>query len=150
MQSRVNRPDTSSGPFTPPMNGNAKRTASPLTPALSPLRGEGEDRPAAGEAERERWFAFGKDPFFPAWVDTVQLEYRNPATRAAMLEELQRVARLCDGLRCDMAMLVLNDVFASTWSHYESSFAPATMEFWAEAIGAVRREFPEFLFLAEV
>src|SRR5947208_2262222 len=65
------------------------------------------------------WFAYGKDPFFPAWVDTAQLDYRNPATRAAMSEQLQKVARLCDGVRCDMAMLVLNEVFASTWSHYE-------------------------------
>ena len=31
--------------------------------------------------------------------------------------ELQRIAAQCDGVRCDMAMLVLPDVFQSTGGH---------------------------------
>src|SRR5215468_1296871 len=31
-----------------------------------------------------RWLAHGKDPYFPAWTDTVQIEYRRVAARAAM------------------------------------------------------------------
>src|SRR5262249_16836761 len=57
-----------------------------------------------------RWLAHGKDPNFHAWIDTAQLDYRRADTRAAMLELLQSVARRCDGVRCDMAMLLLNEV----------------------------------------
>ena len=107
-------------------------------------------RTARPTQRRPRWFAYGKDPFFPGWVDTVQLDYRNPATRRAMLGEIQRIAPLCDGVRCDMAMLLLNDVFAATWKDYPSSFGPPQSEFWIDAIEAVRCEYPDFLFLAEV
>src|SRR5215216_4380053 len=62
----------------------------------------------------QRWLAHGKDPFFSGWTDTVQLDYRLARTRAAMLEQLELVAAKCDGVRCDMAMLILNEVFAKT------------------------------------
>jgi glycosidase len=62
-----------------------------------------------------RWLACGKDPYFPAWTDTVQLDHRAAPTRAAMLDILQSVAARCDGVRCDVAMLVLNDVFEKMW-----------------------------------
>src|SRR4051794_2128916 len=47
--------------------------------------------------------------------DTVQLDYGNPATQTAMRGELLAAAAVCDGLRCDMAMLILPDVFQRTW-----------------------------------
>ncbi len=96
-----------------------------------------------------RWIAHGKDPFFPVWTDTAQLDYRNPATRAAMTEELKAVSQRCDGARCDMAMLVLQEVFAKTWDEFPSPFPPPPREFWAEAIPAVKAIRPDFLFLAE-
>jgi glycosidase len=65
-----------------------------------------------------RWLAHGKDPYFPAWTDTVQLDYRRDDTRQAMIALLQSVAKRCDGVRCDMAMLLLNDVFARTWAAF--------------------------------
>jgi hypothetical protein len=99
----------------------------------------------------QRWLAHGKDPNFPAWTDTVQLDYRRADTRAAMLEVLGSVAELCDGVRCDVAMLVLNEVFARTWEKLPSQApAVATSEFWPEAIGRVKQAHPDFLFLAEV
>jgi len=101
-------------------------------------------------AEGPRWIAHGKDPFFPAWVDTAQLDYRNPATRQAMIAELERIATLCDGVRCDMAMLVLNDVFARNWSGFPCVHQAPSGEFWAEALAAARGRTPGFLFLAEV
>src|SRR5205823_1016840 len=64
-----------------------------------------------------RWLAHGKDPYFPGWTDTVQLDYRRADTRAAMAELLLKIADRCDGVRCDMAMLVLNDIFNKTWQH---------------------------------
>jgi hypothetical protein len=62
-----------------------------------------------------------------------------------MVDELQQIAAHADGARCDMAMLVLADVFASTWRKFVESPAQAR-EFWAEARDAV----PGFLLLAEV
>jgi len=55
--------------------------------------------------------AHGRDPYFVGWPDTLQLNYGNPATQEAMIGELVRIAGQCDGVRCDMAMLVLPEVF---------------------------------------
>lgn len=99
----------------------------------------------------ERTLAFGRDPYFPGWTDTAQLNVFHPQTRAALLAELAEIARLCDGVRCDMAMLLLNDVFQRTWgAHLDNTgtTAPGT-EFWDDAIRHVREQYPEFLFIAE-
>lgn len=88
-------------------------------------------------------FAHGRDPFFDGWPDTVQLNYANPKLQKAMIAELVRVAGQCDGLRCDMAMLVSPDVFANTWGLQSEVF-------WPRAIAAVRAAVPGFLFMAEV
>ena len=66
----------------------------------------------------KKFLAHGKDPHFYPWIDTVQVDYRRADARAAMLETLQSIAARCDGVRCDMAMLLLNDVFAGTWAHF--------------------------------
>jgi glycosidase len=87
--------------------------------------------------------AYGRDPYFAGWPDTLQLDYSNPATQEAMVGELLRIAGQCDGVRCDMAMLVLPDVFERTWSRR----APL---FWPEATRRVRERVPGFLFMAEV
>lgn len=97
-----------------------------------------------------KWIAHGKDPNFLSWVDTAQLDYRRAETCAAMVEVLHSIASHCDGVRCDMAMLLLNDVFARTWTQFPgTNSAPAT-EFWSVAIELVKRERRDFLFLAEV
>lgn len=87
--------------------------------------------------------AHGRDPYFPGWPDTLQLNYANPATQDAMLGELSRISRQCDGVRCDMAMLVLPEVFERTWGQKPAPF-------WPNAIQQVRQSFPEFCFMAEV
>ncbi len=114
----------------------------------SPTEAEGTF--AVETAVGVRWLAHGKDPHFAPWTDTVQLDYRRPETRLAMRELLLSIAARCDGVRCDMAMLLLNDVFAKTWAHFPAGVdAPETV-FWAEAIPAVKARQPDFLFLAEV
>ena len=110
-----------------------------------PTSGTFEQQTKAGT----RWLAFGKVPNFAPWADTVQLDYRRPETRAAMIEIVQSIARRCDGVRCDMAMLALNDVFARTWAHLPAAAPAPTTEFWAEATTAVKRTSPDFIFLAE-
>jgi hypothetical protein len=95
------------------------------------------------------WVAHGKDPYFPAWTDTAQLDYRLAPTRAAMTEALQSVAAQCDAVRCDMAMLLLNDVFDKTWRHFPAAGPAPAGEFWAGAIHAVKQRQPQFIFMAE-
>lgn len=103
----------------------------------------------------ERLIAHGKDPYFAGWTDTLQLDHRRPETRRAMIEQLEKIAARCDGVRCDMAMLVLQDVFEKTWAHVPVMNAAgqpgdaATGEFWTDAIAAVRARHPGFLFVAE-
>ncbi|HZM03117.1 MAG TPA: alpha-amylase family glycosyl hydrolase [Candidatus Saccharimonadales bacterium] len=96
-----------------------------------------------------RWIAHGKDPYFPAWSDTAQLDYRLSSTRAAMMEVLQSVANQCDGVRCDMAMLALDEIMAKTWSHFPCP-GDSRREFWPEAISAVKESHRGFIFTAEV
>lgn len=96
-----------------------------------------------------RWIAYGKDPYFPAWTDVAQLDYRNSETRAAMTKLIQSVAGRCDGVRCDMAMLLLNDIFPKTWTHFPTDKQMPSSEFWSDAIQAVKHDEPEFIFLAE-
>ncbi len=94
-------------------------------------------------AEGDLVLAHGRDPSYPGWPDTLQLDYGNPATRAAMLGELRQIAARCDGVRCDMAMLVLPDVFERTWGRRVEAF-------WPNVTRQVRKEHPGFLFMAEV
>ncbi len=90
-----------------------------------------------------RILAYGRDPYFAGWPDTLQLNYANPDLQDAMIGELRRIGQQCDGVRCDMAMLVLPDVFERTWGL-------AAQPFWPRATAAVRADVPGFLFLAEV
>lgn len=98
-------------------------------------------------------FAYGKDPNFPAWQDVAQLNYFNPQTRKDMLTLLLNIAGRCDGLRCDMAMLILNRVQKKIWKERVFSgneFKEPEAEFWEDAIAAVKKIYPGFLFIAEV
>ncbi len=87
--------------------------------------------------------AYGRDPYFPGWPDALQLNYGNQATQEAMAAELVKIAGQCDGVRCDMAMLLLPDVFERTWGLKAEPF-------WPRAIRRVRERSPEFRFMAEV
>jgi glycosidase len=87
--------------------------------------------------------AYGRDPYFAGWPDTLQLNYGNPALQEAMIGELRKIAGQCDGVRCDMAMLVLPDVFERTWGLRAELF-------WPKATQRVREKHPDFCFMAEV
>lgn len=99
----------------------------------------------------ERVLAYGRDPTFPGWTDTVQLNHCSALARRALVQTLSQVADCCDGVRCDMAMLVLNNVFMLTWGERTTPVAGerAQGEFWKEAIEATRKSHPGFLFMAE-
>ena len=91
------------------------------------------------------FFACGKDPNFPPWPDVVQLNITQTGVRQRAIETLTTIAAQCDGVRCDMAVLMLSDVFARTWSQT----SPMSTNYWEEVISAVRIAYPNFLFIAE-
>jgi Alpha amylase, catalytic domain len=114
------------------------------------VHGSADERAAAPDA----WFdvngeilAHGRDPYFPPWPDVVQLNAFSPSTRAAMADTLIEIGAQCDGVRCDMAMLVLNDVFAKTWGAWVGS--PPQEELWPAVLAATRDRHPEMVFIAE-
>ncbi len=91
--------------------------------------------------------ANGRDPYFPPWRDVVQVNAFDAGLRAAAIETVNALASQCDGLRCDMAMLMLNEIFAKTWG--ARAGAKPEIEFWRELIPAVKKNFPDMLFIAE-
>lgn len=101
--------------------------------------------------DKAEYFAHGRDPFFPAWQDTVQVNISSNEARKFLKNELQKLTQFCDGVRCDMAMLVLNNVFKNTWAGLlnDSSIENSNTEFWSEAIADTKNLRSDFLFLAE-
>jgi hypothetical protein len=96
--------------------------------------------------------AHGRDPYFAGWTDTLQLNHRHPGLRAALIDELLGIAGLCDGVRCDMAMLLLPDVIEKTWGERArpaDGAVPVDTPFWPQAAARVRRRSAEFVLLAE-
>ena len=91
--------------------------------------------------------ACGRDPYFPAWPDVLQLNAFQRGLRNAVVETLTNIAGQCDGVRCDMAMLLLNSVFERTWGGRAG--AKLETEYWDDVIPAVKRANPDFLFIAE-
>jgi hypothetical protein len=103
--------------------------------------------PASFIASGNNIIACGRDPNFPPWPDVLQLNAFNPGLRHAVVQTVMGIAEQCDGVRCDMAMLVMNDIFARTWGN-RAGTRPST-EYWLEVIQAVRSDHPHFLFMAE-
>ncbi|MCK6513288.1 hypothetical protein L6R29_25435 [Myxococcota bacterium] len=128
----------------------------------------------------EKIIAHGRDPYFAPWQDTAQIDYSLPAAQQHMISELSAISELCDGVRCDMAMLCLRSVFDQTWkahrppqhtgsqhtephhtephhtepqhteTHHTETQQTNHREFWSDAIAEIRKKHPRFLFLAEV
>jgi hypothetical protein len=99
----------------------------------------------------EQVFAYGRDPYFSGWPDTLQLNYFNAKFQTEMKSVLKKIASQCDALRCDMAMLVLSHVFKKTWgtrtAHGNNNHSEN--DFWSSAIKEVKSLRPEFKFIAE-
>ena len=96
--------------------------------------------------DRTYTFAHGKDPYFPSWTDTVQMDYSKKSTRAFMVDLMEKAAAHCDGLRCDMAQLVTPAVFKKTWGkNFDKNET-----FWKPAIQKIKSKTPDFVFMVEV
>ena len=92
-------------------------------------------------------FARGRDPYFPAWPDVLQLNAFHPGLRHAVIETISDIAAQCDGIRCDMAMLMLNTIFERTWG--ARAGAKPVDDYWTTVIPAIKGKSPEFTFIAE-
>jgi len=91
--------------------------------------------------------ACGRDPYFPAWPDVLQLNAFDPGLRRAAIETISSIAQQCDGIRCDMAMLFLNAIFERTWGGRAGP--RRSTEYWVDVISAIKSRHPGFLFIAE-
>jgi hypothetical protein len=114
------------------------------------IRGSADDignEPYSYLRVSETVFACGRDPNFPAWSDVLQLNAFHPDLRLAAIDTLSSIAQQCDGVRCDMAMLLMNSIFERTWVG-RAGPRPAA-DYWVEVISSIKRTYPGFLFIAE-
>ena len=114
------------------------------------IQGDANDAardPASFMVQEGKIFAHGRDPYFPAWQDVLQLNAFQPGLRHAVVETISSIAGQCDGIRCDMAMLMLNQIFERTWG--ERAGPPPPTDYWRDVIPAVKLVHPGFLFMAE-
>jgi len=95
----------------------------------------------------ESVFALGRDPYFPAWPDVLQINAFHPGLRQAVVETVQEIATQCDGIRCDMAMLMLNSIFERTWG--ARAGARPVGDYWTTLIPRIKERQAEFKFIAE-
>lgn len=109
--------------------------------------GDSVRKPGAFLAAGGNVFACGRDPYFPAWPDVLQLNAFNPGLRQATIATLLDIAGQCDGVRCDMAMLVMNDIFQRTWG--EKAGNKPDQDYWKVVIPAIKTKCPGFRFMAE-
>ncbi len=96
-------------------------------------------------------YAHGCDPNYPAWQDTIQVNYFSETAREFMVASLKKIAKLCDGVRCDMAMLPMSNIFRNTWREplLQLGINRIDKEFWVEAIQQIKEVKNSFLFIAE-
>ena len=114
------------------------------------LRGttqEARNDPASYIEVQGSVYACGRDPNFPAWPDVLQLNAFQPGLRQAAIETVSSIAAQCDGVRCDMAMLLLNQIFERTWGGRAGQRPPT--DYWDDVIPAIKSAHPNFLFIAE-
>jgi hypothetical protein len=114
------------------------------------VQGSAEDlarEPASYIPVADAIIARGRDPYFPPWPDVAQLNALSPGLRQAAADTLIDIAQQADGVRCDMAMLMMNTVFDRTWG--QRAGAVPEQEYWTEVIGSVGAAHSDFVFAAE-
>ncbi len=114
------------------------------------IRGDADDLqrdPASFFEAGGHVFACGRDPYFPAWPDVLQLNAFDQGLRQAIAGTVADIAGQCDGIRCDMAMLVLNAIFERTWG--QRAGEKPESDYWTTLIPPVRAKHPDFRFIAE-
>jgi len=92
-------------------------------------------------------YALARDPKYKPWNDVLQLNIFSDDLRKAQINLLDEIAVQCDGVRCDMAMLMLSEIFSATWKEQLNTYP--THEYWQQIIQATKKKYPNFIFIAE-
>jgi glycosidase len=114
------------------------------------IQGNGDDQtrePASFFEVGGNVFACGRDPYFPPWQDVLQLNAFDHGLRRAVIGTVSSIADQCDGIRCDMAMLMLNNIFERTWGTRAGQ--KPDNDYWSTVIPAIKGKYPGFRFIAE-
>ena len=82
-----------------------------------------------------------------AWKDVRQYDYSNKKLWLFQLENLIKIAKYCDGIRCDVAWLIINDIFKRCFKTINNDI---NEEFWSFAISEIKKLYPNIIFIAEV
>eukprot|EP01027_Heterolobosea_sp_BB2_P008076 GEZU01011991.1.p1 GENE.GEZU01011991.1~~GEZU01011991.1.p1 ORF type:complete len:549 (-),score=165.91 GEZU01011991.1:326-1972(-) len=124
-------------------------TTNPQYYVLAP---KGSQPPYDSNTYLPNGIAYGSAGWGGSWIDTAQFNYWNPDTVAARMKQLNYVASMADGIRCDMAYLLLNDLIEQNWGQQLASwgYSRPSQEFWEVAIPAAKKVNPNVIFLAEV
>ena len=101
--------------------------------------------PSAYIEVQGRFCACGRDPYFPPWPDVLQLNAFQPGLRQAVVATISSIADQCDGIRCDMAMLLLNQIFERTWGSHAGPRPPT--EYWGDVISPSKERIQTFALL---
>ncbi|MBP6866565.1 MAG: hypothetical protein KBC12_03440 [Candidatus Pacebacteria bacterium] len=113
--------------------------------------------PVRANDGKDYYLAHGKDPNYPEWADTLQLNYARRDVQEKMQGVLMELAKHSDGVRCDMAMLLDASTFIRTWdrllSDQEKDYISQN-EFWEKTIPIIKESVKEkgdrpFHFIAE-
>ena len=106
------------------------------------------------EGQATTILAYGRDPYFAGWPDTFQLNYRHAGLREAQIGRARArspsAATACAATwRCCCSRRSSSGPGATARCR-ATARRRRTTPFWPEAIAAIRRRHPQFLFIAEV
>ncbi|MDD4106822.1 MAG: alpha-amylase family glycosyl hydrolase [Candidatus Shapirobacteria bacterium] len=90
-----------------------------------------------------KYFAYGKDPNFGPWIDTLQLNYSNLELQKTMRQEIEQLSQHADGFRCDMAMLINPETFLRSWGWCLNEEEKKRVEenpFWQKTIPEIKKK----------
>lgn len=73
------------------------------------------------------------------WTDTLQLNYRNPKLRQAMVDQLVKLVEYAGAVRVDTAPLPQAEIFYNTWGDVVSFENVEVWDFWSEAIYSAKK-----------
>lgn len=126
-----------------------------------------------GKTSSRVLIAHGKDPFCPAWEDTLQMDFTHPLARKFVLSNIEYWAQRNVSVRMDMSHLLNRYWIMRTWFPGSADFSGQSdrfgsearakveqqlasfyrehmpMEFWREAVDNIVRRYPEFTMLLE-
>ena len=85
------------------------------------------------------------------WTDVAQLNYMNEDLRKSRINIILKIASHCDGIRCDVSIAQLNDIFWNKWQFelQNSGYSKLEKEFWQQAISTVKEKYKKCVFFAE-